>query len=130
MKKLLIVAIVSSLLMFPITYGSEIAAKTTENLKSTKPNDAKKKLHLKFFLNPNGYPCQMQDKILKNNFEKIDDKYEVEYIKTTVPSDREKFYQYGIRSLPSIIISDESGKVVKRFAPGIKNIDELMNVSK
>ena len=43
------------------------------------------------------------------------------YVKTTVPADRNLFYQYGIRALPTLLLADASGKEIKRMTPGIKN---------
>jgi thioredoxin 1 len=62
----------------------------------------------------------MQDEILKGMEQKLAGKAEVRYIMTTRPDDRSAFFQYGIRSLPAMIIVDAAGKETKRFAPGIQ----------
>lgn len=88
------------------------------------------KSKLLFFINPNGYPCQMQEKILSENAAEIEAYADVEYVSTTVPEDREKFYEYGIRALPILILVDKEGKVIKRFSPGIIDINEIMQYIK
>lgn len=75
---------------------------------------------LLLFINPAGRPCQMQDAIIQKNKKSILKNISLEYIKTTVINDRQKFYKYGIRGLPSLILLNKNDKVAKRFAPGIR----------
>lgn len=79
-----------------------------------------------FFMNPNGHPCQMQLSILDNMKTKLSGLATVTYIKTTEHSDENKFYQYGIRGLPSLIIADKNGKEIKRLPPGIKDENAIL----
>lgn len=88
------------------------------------------KRKLLFFINPNGYPCQMQERILSENAAEIDSYADVEYVSTAVPNDRKKFYKYGIRALPILILVDKEENVIKRFSPGIKKIGEIMQYIK
>jgi len=80
---------------------------------------------LLFFLNPNGYPCQMQDKILVDNQSKIEEYTNIVYVSTDNRGDRKTFYKYGIRALPAIILLNSKGEIAQRFPPGIKNLKEL-----
>jgi len=74
---------------------------------------------LVFFIDPNGGPCQMQDKILTQMSAELDGKVLVRPVQTTVPADRDIFYAYGIRALPTILLADSSGKEIKRLPPGV-----------
>lgn len=80
---------------------------------------------LVFFMNPNGQPCQMQDRILQEMAPELKGKAEVVYYKTTVPADIAKFQQYGIRSLPSLLVTDASGKELRRATPGIQSAAQV-----
>ena len=39
--------------------------------------------------------------------------------------DQKAFYDYGVRSLPSLVLVDKSGKIARVFAPGIQTIETL-----
>jgi thioredoxin 1 len=80
---------------------------------------------LVFFMNPNGAPCQMQDRILHDMAPDLKGKVEVVYYKTTVPADIAKFNQYGIRSLPTLVVTDASGKELRRATPGIQSAAQV-----
>lgn len=80
---------------------------------------------LVFFMNPNGMPCQMQDRILQEMAPELKGKVEVVYYKTTVGTDIAKFQQYGIRSLPALIVTDASGKEIRRATPGIQSASQV-----
>ncbi|HET8733165.1 MAG TPA: hypothetical protein VFM45_05265 [Anaeromyxobacteraceae bacterium] len=85
---------------------------------------------LVFFMNPNGAPCQMQDQILQGMASDLKGKANVVYYKTTVPSDIPMFQQYGIRSLPLLLVTDASGKELRRATPGIQSaaqVQKLLN---
>ena len=74
---------------------------------------------LVFFLDPNGAPCRMQNSILEGMADELKGKVNLRYVQTTVPDDRQYFYSYGIRGLPSLILADASGKELKRLPPGV-----------
>ncbi|MCW8893851.1 MAG: hypothetical protein OQK50_00895 [Deltaproteobacteria bacterium] len=80
---------------------------------------------LVFFLDPNGGPCQMQDKILKQMTTELDGKVLIRPVQTTVPADRDLFYAYGIRALPTILLADSSGKEIKRLPPGVQTVETV-----
>lgn len=80
---------------------------------------------LVFFLDPNGGPCKRQNAILMSMSGEFSGKVDIKYVKTTIPADRNLFYQYGIRALPTLLLADSSGKEIQRMTPGIKNPDEI-----
>lgn len=73
-----------------------------------------------FFMNPNGRPCQIQDKILDDMGAELKGKVEVVYYRTTAREDIAKFDQYGIRSLPALVLTDADGRELRRPTPGIQ----------
>ncbi len=78
-----------------------------------------------FFLDPNGGPCRMQAAILDEMADELTSKVDIQYVQTTVPVDRDLFYQYGIRALPTLLLADGSGKEIKRIPPGVKNASDI-----
>ena len=90
---------------------------------STRPAAALPRLV--FFMNPGGAPCQMQDRILQEMAPELKGKAEVVYLKTTVPGDIARFQQYGIRALPTLIVTDASGKEIRRATPGIQSATQV-----
>ena len=127
MKQVSIVLIALSLLVSPLIAADagnpSSAAKTPA---AATPVPAKQTLL--FFLNPNGAPCQMQDRILKEMGPSLTEKASVKYISVSDPSARELFGQYGIRALPSLIVLDAKGKEAKRFPPGIQSAETVKAV--
>ena len=83
------------------------------------------KTHLVFFMNPNGAPCQMQDRILQDMAGELRSKVDVVYYKTTSPTDIALFQQYGIRALPTLVLTDASGKEIRRATPGIQSAAQV-----
>jgi thioredoxin 1 len=84
------------------------------------------KRKLLFFMNPNGIPCQTQWGILNNVADSLLKVADVVYIKTTEPADYPKFETFGIRGLPSLVITDENGRELSRFSPGIQPADAVL----
>jgi thioredoxin 1 len=74
---------------------------------------------LVFFMNPNGRPCQMQDAILRA-MPDLPLRADVVYYKTTEPADLPRFEQYGVRSLPLLVLTDANGVELRRATPGIQ----------
>lgn len=81
---------------------------------------------LLFFMNPDGYPCQVQLSMLNGVADSLAKVAQVVYIKTTEPADIAKFEVYGIRGLPSLVIADASGRELTRFAPGIQSAESVL----
>ena len=99
----------------------EAGSENTVLMSSHKSPDFK----LIFFLDPNGGPCRMQASILGEMADELDKKVTIQYVQTTVPVDRDLFYQYGIRALPTLLLADNSGKEIKRIPPGVKNAADI-----
>ncbi len=82
-------------------------------------------VRLVFFMNPNGAPCQMQDRVLREMAPELSGRAALVYYRTTVPGDLEAFGRYGIRSLPMLVVTDASGREVRRATPGIHSAEEI-----
>jgi len=80
---------------------------------------------LVFFMNPRGQPCMMQDSIIRGMTSELTGKIDVVYYKTTESDDLAKFQEFGIRSLPSLVFTDPTGRELRRAAPGIRSADEI-----
>jgi hypothetical protein len=74
---------------------------------------------LVFFMNPNGRPCQMQDQVLRGMAAELGPRADVVYYRTTEPGDLARFDQFGIRSLPQLVVTDQGGAELRRATPGI-----------
>jgi thioredoxin-like negative regulator of GroEL len=78
-----------------------------------------------FFMNPAGIPCGQQNEILKKLFQDRGGNFNVAYVSVMRPEDEKAFYDYGIRSLPSLVLVDSSGNIGRQFPPGIQPYDTL-----
>jgi thioredoxin 1 len=83
---------------------------------------------LVFFMNPNGMPCQMQDRVLREMGVELTARADVVYYKTTEPADIARFQEYGIRSLPLLVVTDGSGRELRRATPGIHSMPEILQL--
>ncbi len=98
---------------------SAVAAEKSAATKPARPT-------LLFFMNPAGRPCQTQDQILAEGRSRWESRATLRYVRTDVPADREVFYQYGIRSLPNLILVGADGKEITRYSPGIQPVDAVL----
>ena len=80
---------------------------------------------LVFFMNPGGVPCQMQDRVLREMSAELSTRAELVYYRTTDPADLEQFGRYGIRSLPALVLTDASGREIRRATPGIQSPEQI-----
>lgn len=78
-----------------------------------------------FFLNPSGGPCQEQDMILQKLLKDRGSDFNIVYVSATKPENEKAFYDYGIRSLPSLVLVDKKGKISHYFSPGIQSYETL-----
>jgi hypothetical protein len=74
-----------------------------------------------FFMNPYGQPCIAQNGILLALREARKNDFAIAYVRTDRPTDRQAFYDYGVRNLPSLFLVDKAGKVRRVFPPGIQD---------
>jgi thioredoxin 1 len=109
------------------TQATNQNSQTAPDTKTAKESDMENESTLLFFMNPNGRPCQIQDSILNETKGKLSKTASLRYVKTTNRSDYELFRKYGIRGLPSLVLINQSGKVIHRFAPGIQNAESIMS---
>ncbi len=67
----------------------------------------------------------MQDRILHEMGSELSGRAAVVYYRTTEQADLAQFARYGIRSLPALLVTDASGREVRRATPGIHSADEI-----
>jgi thioredoxin 1 len=105
-----------------------LAALSTSAVAAEKKSAATKpaKPTLLFFMNPAGRPCQTQDQILAEGRNKWESLATLRYVRTDVRADRDVFYQYGVRSLPNLILVGADGKEITRYSPGIQPVDAVL----
>jgi hypothetical protein len=90
------------------------------------PDRPAPKATLVFFMNPAGSPCQRQDRILGESRSQWEPLAALRYARTDVPSDRELFYKFGVRSLPSLILVGADGRELFRYSPGIQPAESVL----
>jgi thioredoxin 1 len=78
-----------------------------------------------FFLNPNGVPCQNQNQILDKLYADEKGNFSIAYVNALNPADEKAFYDYGIRSLPSLVLVTGKGEIARYFPPGIQSYETL-----
>lgn len=109
----------------PVTLAQANAASQAAG-PATASNAPAPQKKLLFFMNPYGYPCQTQLGILNSVSDSLGKVAQVVYVKTTVPADMQTFEAYGIRALPSLVITDQSGRELSRFSPGIQSGEAVL----
>lgn len=77
-----------------------------------------------FFQNPYGGPCKAQKVQLDQLTAKRKD-FGIVPINAMDQNDQKAFYDYGVRSLPSLVLVDKTGKISKVFPPGIQSVDSI-----
>ncbi|MFZ4858154.1 MAG: TlpA family protein disulfide reductase [Desulfuromonadaceae bacterium] len=80
---------------------------------------------LVFFQNPNGGPCKAQQQVLDKLTEKRKGTFTIAPVNAMEQNDQKAFYDYGVRSLPSLVLVDKAGNISKVFPPGIQNIETI-----
>lgn len=76
---------------------------------------------LVFFMNPNGRPCQLQDQVLRGMAAELSGRADMVYYRTTEGNDLPRFDQFGIRSIPQLVVTDQTGAELRRATPGIQS---------
>lgn len=121
-----------SVLLLAVLAALSTSAVAAEKSATTKSETGKAESHaaarptLLFFMNPAGRPCQTQDQILAEGRSKWESRLTLRYVRTDVPADRDVFYQYGIRSLPALILVGADGREITRYSPGIQPVDAVL----
>lgn len=103
--------------------AAPLAPLSTPELKATIASNGKPTLV--FFLNPMGPPCQAQKAVLDKLVEQDKGKFNLANVSVMNQGDRQAFYDYGVRSLPSLVLVDKAGTINKVFPPGIQNIEVI-----
>ena len=70
----------------------------------------------------------MQDAILHEMAGELADRAEVVYYRTTTQADLPRFQQYGVRSLPLLVLTDSSGHEIRRATPGIQSPPQVLQL--
>ncbi len=123
-RSIITVLCVASLIVAGFAFASGMTAPTnTPELKRV--IGANSKATLIFFQNPNGGPCKIQKEVLDKLKSDRKGNFNIAVVSTTRQEDQRAFYDYGIRSLPSLVLVDKNGKIARVFAPGIQNAETL-----
>jgi len=103
--------------------GNPAAPLSTPELKQT--IGAAGKPTLVFFQNPNGGPCKLQKSVLDKLTEKRKASFNIASVNAMNQNHQRAFYDYGVRSLPSLVLVDKNGKINRVFSPGIQSLETL-----
>ena len=103
--------------------ASPVAPLSTPELKNTIAANGRPTLV--FFQNPNGGPCKAQKVVLDKLVEQRKGKFNIANVSTMNPNDQKAFYDYGVRSLPTLILVDKAGKISRAFSPGIQGLETI-----
>ncbi len=125
MKRSLTVVITAALFaLSTVALAANPAAPlSTPELKNTIAANGKPTLV--FFQNPNGGPCKAQKVVLDKLTEQRKGKFNIANVSTLNQNDQRAFYDYGVRSLPTLILVDKAGKISRAFSPGIQSFETL-----
>jgi thioredoxin-like negative regulator of GroEL len=106
-----------------IAMAASSAPLSTPALKQT--IGANSKPTLVFFQNPYGGPCKAQKRELDKLTEKRKGAFNIASVNAMDQNDQQAFYDYGVRSLPSLVLVDKAGSISKVFPPGIQNVETI-----
>ncbi len=114
----------------PTKPSNSVTAKTEVSASTAAPSAIRQSAAHKviFFLDPNGGPCRLQVSILNDMADELRGTVDIQYVQTTIPGDRDIFYQYGIRALPTLLLADASGNEIKRMTPGVKEAADIRHM--
>lgn len=103
--------------------GNTPAPLSTQELKKIVGSNGKPTVV--FFQNPFGQPCRFQKEILEKLHQNRKGNFNIVGVSTNNQSDQRAFYDYGVRSLPSLVLVDKKGKIERIFPPGIQTVETL-----
>lgn len=75
---------------------------------------------LVFFQNPYGGPCKAQKEILDQLTRDRKGNFAIVAVNAMNQNHQKAFYDYGVRSLPTLVLVDKQGKIARVFPPGIQ----------
>jgi thioredoxin-like negative regulator of GroEL len=122
-KRILLAVCVAIFAVSSIAFAAATAPLSTPELKQT--IGAGGKATLVFFQNPYGGPCKAQKGILDKLLQDRKGSFNIAGVNAMNQNDQKAFYDYGVRSLPSLVLVDKAGKISKVFPPGIQNQETL-----
>ena len=122
-KRILLAVSVAIFAVSSIASAAATAPLSTPELKQT--IGAGGKATLVFFQNPYGGPCKAQKGILDKLLQDRKGSFNIASVNAMNQNDQKAFYDYGVRSLPSLVLVDKAGKINKVFPPGIQNQETL-----
>jgi thioredoxin-like negative regulator of GroEL len=117
--------VISAVFIFSLAACSGGSSNATAPLSTPEIQQAVKsgKKSVIFFINPSGYPCRIQDEILQKLHSDRKGGFNLVPVVTMNYDHQKAFYDYGIRSLPAIVLLDSKGGIAKHFPPGIQPYD-------
>ena len=126
MKKITVAVLNAVLLVFAgfALAGGTPAPLSTPELKQVV--GANGKATLIFFQNPSGGPCMMQKQVLDKLQNDRKGNFNLVAINAMKQEDQRAFYDYGIRSLPSLVLVDMNCRIARVFPPGIQGQETLI----
>ena len=122
-KRILLAANMTIFAVSSIAFASATAPLSTPELKQTIGTNGK--ATLVFFQNPYGGPCKAQKGILDKLMQDRKGNFNIASVNAMNQNDQKAFYDYGVRSLPSLVLVDKAGKISKVSPPGIQNQETL-----
>lgn len=124
MKNIVCIILATALLLATgIAMAGVSAPLSTPELKQTIGSNGK--ATLVFFQNPYGGPCKAQKGVLDKLQQSRKNGFNIVGVNAMNQNDQKAFYDYGVRSLPSLVLVDKSGKISRVFPPGIQSIETL-----
>lgn len=103
--------------------GNTMAPLSTPELKQTIGSG--KKNTVVFFINPMGGPCKAQKQVLEQLQKDRGRSFNIAYVDALKEENQRAFYDYGVRSLPTVVLVDKQGKIARFFPPGIQSYEIL-----
>src|SRR5512134_1166952 len=103
--------------------GSTMAPLSTPELKQAIVSG--KKNTVVFFINPTGGPCKAQKQVLEQLLKDRGSSFNIAYINALQEENQRAFYDYGVRSLPTVVLVDKQGRIARFFPPGIQSYETL-----
>lgn len=103
--------------------AEKAAPRSTAELQKT--IGAGKKNTIVFFQNPMGAPCKAQNEILQKLLKDRKNGFNIAAVSAMKQEDQKAFYDYGVRSLPTLVLVDKSGNVNRFFPPGIQSYETV-----
>jgi len=122
-KRIILAAAAIMLATASLSTAAQNAPLSTPAIKNSVGNG---KPTLVFFQNPYGGPCRAQKRELdKLSAGQMKGKFNIAAVNAIDQNDQKAFYDYGVRSLPSLVLVDKAGKISKVFPPGIQSSDSV-----